>query len=379
MPVTIDIESRPYKLFISSLKSIHTKNAYVAALADFMKYAGITTLGEFVSMERRKLQDLLIDFVIEQRKSLAYSSVSTKLSGVIRFCEMSDIELNRRKIKSFLGECRRTVKDRIYTREELQLLLQNSGIRTRVLILLLVSSGMRIGAVSGLCLKHLKKWDDFGVYQFTVYEKSREEYTTFCTSECSREIDAYLAHRKRFGERLNGESPLFRDEFDITDPLSASSPQRVTHESIRAQFARVLVSTGIRRKVSTKERKELMLVHSMRKYANTAMIGAGVNSIFKELLLGHSIRLDDAYFRPTERELLLEYSKAIPALTIGETTTMSMKIRSLEAEKAEEIVRLRDALTVTNDLVTEMRQEIEDLKSPSRRQPVTGRLVPTSP
>jgi len=57
MPVTLHIDSRAYKLFISSLKSIHTKNAYVAGLLDFMKHAEISTLDDFISMEKRELQD----------------------------------------------------------------------------------------------------------------------------------------------------------------------------------------------------------------------------------------------------------------------------------------------------------------------------------
>lgn len=108
---------------------------------------------------------------------------------------MSDIELNRRKIKSFPGENRRTITDRTYTKDELSVVLQVSGIRSRVLILLLISTGMRIGAVSGLSLKHLRKWKDEGVYRFTVYEKSKEEYTCFCTPEYATEIDAYLDYR----------------------------------------------------------------------------------------------------------------------------------------------------------------------------------------
>lgn len=100
---------------------------------------------------------------------------------------------------------------------------------------------------------------------------------------------------------MDGQSRLFRDEFEADSPNPASTPRIVTHESLRAQFARVLVATGIRPKVSNKERKELMQVHAMRKFCNTIMIDAGVNSIVKELLLGHSVRLDDAYYRPSEK------------------------------------------------------------------------------
>ena len=37
--------------------------------------------------------------------------------------------------------------------------------------------------------------------------------------------------------------------------------------------------------------------------------------------MGHSVGLDDSYFRPTEKQLLAEYKKAINELTINEENT----------------------------------------------------------
>ena len=53
------------------------------------------------------------------------------------------------------------MKDRAYTTEEIQQLLVKADERTSVVILLLASTGIRIGAVPDLKLKHLTKIKDY--------------------------------------------------------------------------------------------------------------------------------------------------------------------------------------------------------------------------
>jgi hypothetical protein len=70
----------------------------------------------------------------------------------------------------------------------------------------MASTGMRVGALPHIRLKHLKRWNianttkDF-IYQITVYGNSpKSKYLTFCTPETAKAIDEYLDMRKRHGE-----------------------------------------------------------------------------------------------------------------------------------------------------------------------------------
>jgi hypothetical protein len=65
---------------------------------------------------------------------------------------------------------------------------------------------MHIGAVPSLRVGNLEKVEE--IYKITVYERSNEEYYTFCTPECVMAIDNYLGYRKRYGEKINDNSPL---------------------------------------------------------------------------------------------------------------------------------------------------------------------------
>ena len=70
---------------------------------------------------------------------------------------MNDIRINKEKISKFLGESGRKNTDRGYTHEEIKKILDVADLRMKSIILLMASTGMRIGAIADLKLKHLKK------------------------------------------------------------------------------------------------------------------------------------------------------------------------------------------------------------------------------
>jgi len=98
----------------------------------------------------------------------------------------------------------------------------------KVVILLLAGTGMRIGAIPTLKIRNLKKIDEYGLYQITVYEKAKEQYTTFCTPECTKSVDSYLECHRRYGETITPNSPLIRDEFDRNDILHIKHPRHIS-------------------------------------------------------------------------------------------------------------------------------------------------------
>jgi integrase len=76
--------------------------------------------------------------------------------------------LNITKIGKFMPELGRLRKDRAYTHEEISKLLELTAERIRVIILLLASTGMRVGSIPNLSLRNL---DD---KKITIYENAKE-------------------------------------------------------------------------------------------------------------------------------------------------------------------------------------------------------------
>lgn len=85
----------------------------------------------------------------------------------------------------------------------------------KVVVGLMVSAGLRIGALTQLKLRNLEKIEE--CYIVVVYEGTNEQYYSFCTPECSQFITDYLEYRTKNGENLTPDSYLIRDQFDIND------------------------------------------------------------------------------------------------------------------------------------------------------------------
>jgi hypothetical protein len=89
----------------------------------------------------------------------------------------------------------------------------------------------------------------------------------------------------------------------------------------------------------SKTRKSVPIIHGFRKFFNTALMNADVHPSFKELLMGHSIKLDDVYYdvnsEKSRNKLLDEYSKAIDYLTINEENRLRQKVEQLTIEKTQ--------------------------------------------
>ena len=69
---------------------------------------------------------------------------------------------------------------------------------------------MRIGALPAL------KVGDINNTKVTVYGETLDKYIT-SSPECSKAINDYLDFRKKSGEKINDESPLIREQFNIDD------------------------------------------------------------------------------------------------------------------------------------------------------------------
>jgi integrase len=157
----------------------------------------------------------------------------------------------------YLGEYKRVVRDKAYTTEQIGQALQNTDQRMRMIILILASTGCRIGALPGLTLGDLTKLPDYGLYKITFYEGTNNEYYTFTTRECAQTgIDSYLEYRKRCGEKISFDknlnrwepegTPLIRLSFDATDSFQASRQVKpITLHDLRAVLDIHLVRCGL--------------------------------------------------------------------------------------------------------------------------------------
>jgi hypothetical protein len=96
---------------------------------------------------------------------------------------------------------------------------------------------------------------------------------------------------------------------------------------------------------STKRvRKSISLTTGFRKHVISTFIEARLNHEIRELIVDHSTQLDQHYFRPSEDQVLEEYLKAEPYLTIDPAMRLKEenKYLKIRADKLETVMSEMD-------------------------------------
>jgi integrase len=314
-------------LFLSSIRSPETRLCYNIYFKKYRDFMGSMDL--FCGNNIHLIEQKIIEYVIDMKKNgKGYSTIHNYVASVMAFYKINDVVLNTRKINRFTPLQKKVRKDRAYTHEEILKMIEIADERMKAAILLMASSGVRLGALPLLKLRHMHE------SKLIVYENEREEYFTFITQECKKALDVYLDMRLRYGEKLDKESPLLREQFDIKDQFQIRKPKQFTVWMIKWKIVDLQKRLGIRT-------KEVATTHGFRKFFTTQLIHSKVNPEIREMLLGHKIGLASAYYRPTEDEMLEEYEKAVDNLTIDPANRLQRKVEMLSIEKSKVDIALK--------------------------------------
>lgn len=362
-----------FRHFMVSLRSDSTRESYSYYFYRFLKhnpkYINLT-LDEILKVEPKELEKDIIETIIKMKEEECLSSSSTNLlaASLIHFFSINDVLLNRKKISKFIGEQQNKFEYRSYTHEEISKLLSILDERGKAAVLLMASTGMRVGGLAEIRLKHIQRCyiDNFKenyVYKIIVYgSSSRHKYTTFCSPEAAKALDEYLNLRKRYNENLKqnpetgnwtpGETPVIIRQFNKTELNHRVSP--MLSPSITLMISQKLGQLGIRndivmpksvdpQRVPGLYRYELHPCHSLRIFAVTQMQRSKIDKTIREMLVGHSIGLDRVYLKVSDDEILEEYLKAIDSLTINNEHRLQKQLDHYK-RKSEEIQEIRQQI-----------------------------------
>ncbi len=192
----------------------------------------------------------------------------------------------------------------------------------------MASTGIRVGAIKLLKLKHITKLQhESPIGLVSIYPDSKDHrYNALMTQECMASIDEYIDYRRKQHEKITDESYIIRDKF-ATFSKSTNRPQPLGEHAVNKQMKFLLRKAGL-------PFKQLQPDHSFRKFFNTCLMNSDVAHSFKELLVGHSVRLDDVYYdkdnETSRQKIIVEYMKAVDALTINEEYRLKKKIIEYE-------------------------------------------------
>jgi len=327
------MQQRSLLLFHSSIKSESTRFNYMQFLDEFKDFFIIKSYDKLVQIEPKKIQEMLETYLMyqnEQKYSLSY--LNSKLSALKLFFAMNDIvALNWLKLRKMLPEKKKLTGEKPYQTKDIQIILKSiPTLKFRCIVHFLAASGVRIGALEELKLKHIQDMPN-GCKSVLVYDDDKSEYHTFIHHEAVGVLDEYLAYRAKSGENITPESWLIPSKSDSNKPALTVS--------LRTQMSRY--AHQYRDQDKKRGRYETMACHGFRKRFDTILkSNYNVNINLAEKMMGHSttIPLDNVYFKPAIEQLFDEYQKAIPELIIDDKFRLQEQLK----EKDEKINELND-------------------------------------
>jgi integrase len=361
-----------------AIKTPATKIVYLHRLKEYLQFMGVDIYSKLATKKAKDTEDSIVSYVDHlTNKGLTPQTIRVCINAIKLFYVSNRVSLNWEWIRSMLPSVDKVTEDRLYSKQELKAILDKCDERKRAMVLLLYSSGIRIGGMESLKVGHLEKLEKYGIYKIQVYAGTTSKYVTFTTPEATQAIDFYLELRRKRGEKVDENSPLFRKAFDKgkanheiirkAGKKLKIKPQPMKLGSIISLLDDLLQDSGVRTvDKNQRQRKKTMRFHAWRKACNSAMIKAGVSYYAKERCLGHTTGLDNSYGRLTEEDLLIEYVKAIPLLTISEAPQLKEQVDRLTVQVADSDELRRRLSKTEEDLAYALRVLQSQTKQNSR-------------
>jgi site-specific recombinase XerC len=338
----------PISEMLFALKSPESKRQYPKRLKVFMDYLkldGDISEQAQVLLKRafenpKWLESSVIGFIQCQmqrvgRKEIVPSTIQSYIKSLRTFLQMNDFldgSLNWRKIRRGLPPRKDAADDRPPTKEEIKKLIEYPDRRIKVIVYVMLSSGIRVGAWDYLNWKHVRPHYDgqnkITAARLLVYGGEPEQYTTFITPEAYKAVAEWMDFRSSFGEKITVDSPLMRDSWQTTNVNQrqrlglATHAKRLKSSGVKRLLERALWEQGIRQPLENgKKRHEWKAAHGFRKFYETTS-NTAMRSINVAWTMGHSIGISESYYKPTEDEVLKDYLNAVPKLTINDQSEL---------------------------------------------------------
>jgi integrase/recombinase XerD len=341
--------------FHAGIKSETTRELYDRYLNYFLKFVKIKDSDGLLQLRDIHLQELVEQYAIHLKdRGLRKASVDGRLNALSVFFSMNDKILNWKKTMRMTPASMKSLGGGAWAREEISKMLSlTSSRRNRAIILFLASTGVRIGALPELRLRHLSDMG-MGCRKVVVYENSKDEYTVFTSPETSNELESYFEQRRKDGEYLNAESPLFRNAYQIgmqrVRPMSLMAYRLMLYEIIKKLRGK---GKGLGERYSTP------IFHGFRKFVATTMkSNQNGNVSLIEKLLGHRgvVALDASYFKPNVDILFDEYMKHIGNLTIESSEREKIRAESLQ----KKVLEMQDTKDREIEILKQQQRETQE-------------------
>jgi hypothetical protein len=379
--------SNAYSLFVFAIRSPQTKQKYLQRFGYFLDFAQVATeKGTSIEKCSSRLVDLaksdynwLVNCIFNylqllknrvESKEIKPSTLRNNIKPIKLFCDQMDIDIPWKKLTRGMPKERKYANDRAPKLEEIIRISEYPDRRIKSIIYTMVSSGMRLGAWDYLRWKDISPIIRDGkviAAKIKIYSEEEDEYFSFITPETFHSLDNWIKYRKDCGENITENSWVMRNLWDVTMPkgkgvvtipkkLESTGVKRLIENALWAQRIRIKLEEG-------KKRHEFQADHGFRKWFKTRCEIAGMRSINIEMLMSHSIGVSNSYYKPTEDELLNDYLKVIPFLTISDEHRLQEQVNELSEKTRDNDYIIKAKLQEKDEQIETITDQFSEIKN----------------
>jgi integrase len=333
-------------------RSETTRDLYLDNFAKFLDYTGKTADELLRQREedqtskdkkiQRNMESQLKGFIAhEEKKGLAPATLQTYFASIRSFFETHYCPLLMRRGDYPKGE---SIGVRRATKQAILKAVENRDSRhkalTDALILFAKDSGLRESDIRLLNYGDIAKdlESNAKIIPITIVtQKAKIVAKTFLGEESIHALKIYLDARR------NGTRTIPPEETTKSSPLfSKWSPDKTAQRMPRTTISNIVRNAFLR------VNEPNIAPHSLRKYLQTSLEEAGVNTNWIDQILGHKlINSRDAYSKPTDEQLKEAYTKAYKFLRVypqlentNETTQETSEYATETAINLDQLVKL---------------------------------------
>jgi integrase len=284
-----------------------------------------------------------------KKRGYSYSYRNIARAAIKHYYKSKKAKLDWDEINSVMGETDRKYSPIGPTVEQVRILLDKADIKKKAIILILISTGMRAAALCQMKLEDMMYIEEYKLYKFRVYKGSvRHEHVTFCTPEAAEAIRVYLRQEKPKVYLLPGEK----------------GRKYMSSRGLSTKIRDLIISTGLGKKTpgKTSVRDKFAALHGFKHFCITQMARAKVDFTMRCIMTDQSGKLgvSQRYTHEMDDELLQEYLKAVPKLTIYEKYQPPVinKIDSQVSELRKENKELREQIATISKQTDDVRNSL---------------------
>ena len=299
---------------------------------------------------------------------------------------MNNILVNWKFISRGIKKSSEIAEDRPPSIEELKKLMEYPDRRMKPIVLTMISSGIRIGSWDYIKWKHIiplkDKNNNIVAAKIIVFDtKNNKEYFSFITPEAYYSLLEWIQFRESHGEKITGESWLMRNLWKIRSQRyanfvgSAKNPIKFQSEGIRSMINDSWRIQGVREELPPgKRRHEFKSLHGFRKFFESECQKV-MKSLNVSYLMGHDTGITAHYYRPKMNELLDDYVKSIPYLTINDEFRLSKQVQQLQEQDGYQKYVIDKKMKEKDDQITELQRSMKFLTDTVNRALLAGESV----